>query len=117
MTEAALRAEGDSLPAPYAGRRIALATMHAKERAIAPPILKELGAELVVPEQIDTDALGTFSGEIERQGTMGEVAVRKARLGMAATDLKIGVASEGTYGPHPESVSGGGYGAYGAGRR
>ena len=76
--------------------------MHAKERAIAPPIRSELGAELVVPEHLDTDALGTFSGEIERRGTMGEVAVRKARLGMAATGLEIGLASEGTYGPHPQ---------------
>jgi hypothetical protein len=88
--------------APYAGRRIALATMHAKERAVAPAIEEGLGAKLVLPEQLDTDALGTFSGEIDRQGTMGEVAVRKARLGMTATGLGIGLASEGTYGPHPQ---------------
>jgi hypothetical protein len=102
MTGAALRSVGKARTVPYAGRRIALATRHAKESAIAPPVQDILGAELVVPADLDTDALGTFSGEVERQGTMGEVAVRKARLGMAATGLDVGLASEGSFGPHPQ---------------
>ncbi|MFN2288745.1 MAG: DUF6671 family protein, partial [Chromatocurvus sp.] len=87
---------------PYTGRRIALATMHRKEVVIAPPMKRVLGAELVVPAGLDTDALGTFSGEIPRQGTMGDVAVAKARMGMVAAGLGIGLASEGSFGPHPE---------------
>jgi hypothetical protein len=86
---------------PYAGQHIALTTMHEKNRAIAGAIQQQLGAELVVPTGIDTDQLGTFCGEIERQGTMGEVAIAKARLGMARAGLTIGLASEGSYGPHP----------------
>jgi hypothetical protein len=102
MTGAAPLAVGEALPAPYAGRRIVLATRHAKEQAVTPAVRDILGAELLVPDDLDTDALGTFSGEIERQGTMGEVAVRKARLGMAATGLGVGLASEGSFGPHPQ---------------
>lgn len=48
---------------------------------------------------VDTDALGTFTGEIERAGTMFEVAVTKARLGMAASGCSIGLASEGSISP------------------
>ncbi|MFN2328336.1 MAG: DUF6671 family protein [Chromatocurvus sp.] len=87
---------------PYTGRRIALATMHRKEAVIAPPMRRVLGVELVVPAGLDTDALGTFSGEIPRQGTMGDVAVAKARMGMLAAGVGMGLASEGSYGPHPE---------------
>lgn len=86
---------------PYAGRQAVLATMHRKEAVIAPPLLDRLGLSIVVPQRIDTDALGTFSGEVPRRGTMKETAVAKARLGMAASGLDIGLASEGSYGPHP----------------
>ena len=88
--------------APYAGRRIALATMHGKGRALARPFRVGLGAEVVVPPGLDTDRLGTFTGEIPRAGTPREAALRKARLGMAAAGLPLGLASEGSFGPHPE---------------
>jgi len=50
---------------------------------------------------LDTDQLGTFSGEIPRDGTMLDVAMRKARLGMNAAGAPLGLASEGSFGPHP----------------
>jgi len=78
-----------------------LATMHAKERAVAPAFMDELGLTVVPSAGLDTDQLGTFAGEIPRRGTMLEVAVAKARLGMAATGLPLGLASEGSFGPHP----------------
>lgn len=86
---------------PYRGRVVALATKHGKERAIGRPLQAALGLEVVVPPNLDTDALGTFSGEVERVGTPREVALRKARLGMAAAELPYGLASEGSFGPHP----------------
>ena len=86
---------------PYRGRVVALATKHGKERAIGRPLQAALGLEVVVPPNLDTDALGTFSGEVERVGTPKEVALRKARLGMAAAELPYGLASEGSFGPHP----------------
>lgn len=84
----------------YAGMHVALGTMHAKERAIAPPFMRMLGAKIVLPSRIDTDSFGTFTGEVERKGTMLEAARAKARLAMDVTGLPFGVASEGSYGPH-----------------
>lgn len=86
---------------PCLGRQASLATRHAKEQALALPMRFELGLELAVPPDLDTDALGTFCGEVARQGTPAQVCLRKARLGMAATGLPLGVANEGSFGPHP----------------
>jgi len=86
---------------PYHGRQASLATRHAKERAIALPMRFELGLELAVPPDLDTDALGTFCGEVARQGTPAQVCLRKARLGIAATGLPLALANEGSFGPHP----------------
>lgn len=83
------------------GENIVLATKHSKERAISPPFRKKLGLRVVVPDEIDTDTLGTFTGEVERRGTMLETAFAKARLGMDLTGFKLGMASEGSFGPHP----------------
>jgi len=87
-------------PHPYAGATIALATMHGKAEALAPAFVM-LGASLVVPDSIDTDALGTFSGEIPRLHPPLETAIAKARLAMAATGLPLGLATEGSFGPDP----------------
>lgn len=86
---------------PYAGRRAVLATMHRKEEAIAPTMFSTLGLIIAPTAGLDTDQLGTFSGEVPRDGTMLEVAVRKARLGMSAAGVPLGLASEGSFGPHP----------------
>ena len=76
--------------------------MHGKHQAIAPALHERPGLEVIVPENLDTDRLGTFSGEVERPGTMLETAIAKARLGMELAGLKIGIASEGSFGPHPQ---------------
>jgi hypothetical protein len=86
-------------PSPYAGRRIVLATLHDKARALA-PAFDALGVRVVVAD-VDTDALGTFSGEIPRRGTALDTAIAKARLGMTATGLPLGLATEGSFGPDP----------------
>ncbi len=84
---------------PYRDSTAAIATKHGKEQILA-PIFAELGVSLQLA-QVDTDLLGTFTGEIERDGTPKEVALRKARLGMQATGLPYGLASEGSIGPDP----------------
>jgi hypothetical protein len=50
---------------------------------------------------IDTDQFGTFTGTTPRAGTAAEAALAKARAGMTATGLPLGLASEGSFGPHP----------------
>jgi len=88
-------------PSAYAGRQFALTTKHGKDRVVSLPVRLGLGASLVRPEGIDTDALGTFTGERPRVGTPRETALRKARLGMMTSGIPLGLASEGTFGPDP----------------
>lgn len=83
----------------FAGRQASLATLHGKERAVAPALARLGIAVTAVP--VDTDALGTFTGEVERALPPRETAVAKARLGMAVTGLDLGLASEASFGPHP----------------
>ena len=85
----------------YHGRRAVLATMHGKEAVISPAFRKRLGLRVETPKGLDTDALGTFTGEIARIGTIRETSIAKARLGMTTMGISIGIASEGSYGPHP----------------
>jgi hypothetical protein len=82
-----------------ARRQASLATLHGKERAVAPALARLGLAITVVP--VDTDALGTFTGEVERALPPRETVVAKARLGMAASGLPVGLASEASFGPHP----------------
>lgn len=89
-------------PSPYAGRRAVLATMHGKEAAVAPAFREIAGIGVTGARGIDTDRLGTFTGEVARTGSVEETALAKARLGMAATGETLGIASEGSYGPHPQ---------------
>lgn len=85
----------------YMGLRAALATMHGKQSVIAPVMHARLGLSVVTPPGLDTDVFGSFAGDIARTGSMREVAIRKARMGMAAAGMPIGIASEGSFGPHP----------------
>ena len=84
---------------PYAQQKIGLATMHAKERAVAPPFRRLLDANVVVAPRLDTDQLGTFSGEIPRPGDLVHTALLKADLVFGALDVDCALASEGSYGP------------------
>jgi hypothetical protein len=90
-----------SLVRTYEGHYAALASCHGKEQAIAPAMASHLGLQLTLPDGIDTDALGAFSGEVMRELSMLETVRKKARLGMRATGLPKGLASEGSFGPDP----------------
>lgn len=54
-----------------------IATMHAKERAIAPVLLRKLELAATVAPGFDTDRFGTFSREIERVGSQLDAARAK----------------------------------------
>lgn len=79
---------------------MALATRHGKDRALGRPFRHALGLPLVLAD-VDTDALGTFDGERSRPAPARETCRFKAEQGMAATGLTRGLASEGSFGPHP----------------
>ncbi|MBV9386855.1 MAG: hypothetical protein JOZ78_10555 [Chroococcidiopsidaceae cyanobacterium CP_BM_ER_R8_30] len=78
-----------------------LATMHQKERVIAPILEQELGIKVIVPPNFDTDSFGTFTREVKRLGTQLEAARLKAEKALALTGESLAFASEGTFGPHP----------------
>lgn len=88
-------------PSLYAGRTMVMTTKHGKQDCVALPLRVGLGVRLTLAPGIDTDLLGTFTGEVPRVGTPREVVIRKSRLGMAATGLPLGLASEGSFGPDP----------------
>jgi hypothetical protein len=79
--------------------RAAIATKHGKEALFAPAFAR-LGVDVFVAD-VDTDEFGTFAGEIEREGTAVETVERKARAAIHVTGAPIGLASEGSFGPHP----------------
>lgn len=88
---------------PYAGLAVALATKHEKQLAIAPALALTPGLTVVVPPALDTDSLGTFTGEIERPAPARQTALMKAHLGIHASGLPRAIASEGSFGPHPQA--------------
>ncbi|MEO1002371.1 MAG: DUF6671 family protein [Cyanobacteria bacterium J06638_7] len=87
---------------PYAGQALVLASKHGKQRALARPLRVALGLELLIPADLDTDTLGTFSGEVERLGSAAETCLRKAELGLRLGGGSLSIASEGSFGPHPQ---------------
>lgn len=86
---------------PYRGLWAAIATMHGKERAIAPSLCQWFNMTVTTAPGIDTDALGTFTGEVPREGTMLDAARVKARLAIKRTGAHLGIGSEGAFGPDP----------------
>lgn len=86
---------------PYDGLSAALPTLHGKERVIAPVFAEELGISIHRVD-VDTDAFGTFAGEIPRTDTPWATAIAKARAGIAMSGLPLAIASEGTIGPDPQ---------------
>ncbi|MEE4110957.1 MAG: DUF6671 family protein [Halieaceae bacterium] len=85
----------------FAGRTLVIATRHAKERVIAPILERALGVRCITPDALDTDELGTFTGEIERRLDPVETGREKCRRAMDATGCDLAVANEGSFGPHP----------------
>ena len=78
-----------------------LATMHQKERVMAPILERELGVKILVPADLDTDYFGTFTREVKRLGTQIEAVRLKATKALEIAGETLAFASEGTFGPHP----------------
>ena len=85
----------------FQNRKIIVATKHQKEQVIAPILEKELGVSCFTDETFDTDALGTFTGEVERKLDPISTAREKCLRAMIANNCNLGIASEGSFGPHP----------------
>lgn len=85
---------------PYSGCCVVFTTKHSKSIALNPPFEKILGAG-ILEYVVDTDKLGTFSGEVERKGTALDCARQKCEWSIKKTKAEYALASEGSFGPHP----------------
>ncbi len=85
----------------FQNRKLIIATKHQKESVIAPILEKELGVICFINETFDTDEFGTFTGEIERKLDPVSTAREKCLRAMKLSKCDLGVASEGSFGPHP----------------
>ncbi|WP_013324890.1 DUF6671 family protein [Gloeothece verrucosa] len=85
----------------FKNRIAVLATMHQKEKAIAPVLESQLGVKIQVPENFNTDYFGTFTREIKRLGTQIEAARKKAEKVLEMSGETLAIASEGSFFPHP----------------
>ncbi len=85
----------------FKGRSLLIATKHHKEQVIATILEKELGVKCFVVADLDTDELGTFTGEVERKDDPITTSRNKCLMAMKLSKYDLVVASEGSFGPHP----------------
>lgn len=85
-------------------RKLVIATMHTKELVISPFLEQEFGVHCITSSELNTDVLGTFSGEVERTLSPVEAAREKCKRAMELTNTDLAVASEGSFGAHPTVV-------------
>jgi len=85
----------------FKGRNLLIATKHKKETVMAPLLEKALGVRCITDPSIDTDILGTFTGEIERKDDPLTTVKNKCIMASMATKCDLIVASEGSFFPHP----------------
>ena len=85
----------------FENRKLLIVTKHGKESVLMPLLQDALGVKCVVTNTFDTDAFGTFSGEIERKVDALSTVRNKCRAAMELYNIDLAVASEGSFGPHP----------------
>ena len=87
----------------YSSEDALLATMHGKERVIAPLLERAMGLRVHVARDLDTDRFGTFSRDIARTGSQLDAARAKIEAAFEGDPrARVGIASEGSSGPHPQ---------------
>lgn len=85
----------------FQGRTLVVASQHAKESVIAPRLSKAFNLKVTTAPNLDTDALGTFSGEIDRLLSPIDAARAKCQKALDLTGCDLAIASEASFGPHP----------------
>lgn len=85
----------------YQGQPVSFLTQHGKQALVAPLLEPALGCSIVLAQGMDTDQLGTFTGDIPRLQGQVATARHKARMGMALAGTPLGIASEGAFVPDP----------------
>jgi hypothetical protein len=82
--------------------QLLLSSKHHKGQ-ILQPIFNELKVKLIENDGFDTDRFGTFCGETPRLEGPKITVREKCLAGMTYAKKRQGLASEGSFGPHPNS--------------
>lgn len=77
--------------------------MHGKEKAMTPILKQHLGVIPKLVPSLDTDSLGTFTGEVERIQSPLETLRKKCELAITIAGGDLAIASEGSFGAHPNA--------------
>lgn len=88
-------------PNLFKDRSLLIATKHKKESVMAPLLDGTLGVRCFTDSNLDTDLLGTFTGEIERKDDPLTTVRNKCLMASECTNFDLIVASEGSFFPHP----------------
>jgi hypothetical protein len=80
----------------FHGSQLIFATNHGKAEAASEPFARILNAT-ITPLSIDSDTLGTFTGEIERPGSMLDALRGKVLLARELTNERWVLVSEGSF--------------------
>jgi len=86
----------------FTGRVAVIATRHRKERVIAPRLESALGIQTQVLPHFNTDRFGTFTRDVKRPANQLATARLKAQSALELTGGALAIASEGSFGPHPQ---------------
>jgi len=88
-------------PAFFSGKELHIVSKHQKHLYLQPALSAKTGLICKPFTEIDTDLLGTFSGEVDR--TLPPLDCAREKCRQAAAYIKDGylLASEGSFGPHP----------------
>lgn len=86
----------------FENRTLLIVTKHHKDKVIKPLFEKHFELEIKTSTAFDTDLLGTFSGEVERKDNAINTLRKKCVLGMQAHQSDMAIATEGSFGSHPE---------------
>lgn len=87
----------------FEGRQLVIASMHQKEEVLQPFLEANLKVTISVANGLNTDLLGTFSGEVARIADPLTTARKKCELAMELTGCDLVLASEGSFGAHPSA--------------
>jgi hypothetical protein len=87
----------------FEGRQLVIASMHQKEQVLQPLLEASLKVNASVADGLNTDLLGTFSGEVARIADPLSTARNKCELAMELTGCDLAIASEGSFGAHPSA--------------
>jgi hypothetical protein len=91
------------MPGFFEGRQLVIATMHQKEQVLKPLLEADLKVKVIVANGLNTDLLGTFSGEVARTSDPLTTARKKCELALELTGCDLALASEGSFGAHPSA--------------